>query len=66
MSLTLSQRKTLHRKITAYVVAAIRDSWAGGGDPADVPLLEANLNITERDLSSYIKSLTEKEPLFIR
>lgn len=33
----------LDELVDTYATAAIADSWSGGGDPADVPVIQADL-----------------------
>ncbi len=56
--MTGTQAQRLKRLIDERVKAAIAESWSGGGDPADVPALEAALKLAEAKLEHYINHLT--------
>lgn len=57
--MNISQQAKLLELIEAFANARVEASWAGGGDPADVPLLEADLREAHIELTSYIQELTE-------
>jgi hypothetical protein len=40
--------------IAAYTEASIQESWKGGGDPLDVPVLEAELALARLKLEAHI------------
>jgi hypothetical protein len=41
--LTRTQAAKLRRALTTLLRATIDDTWKGGGDPADIPLIESEL-----------------------
>lgn len=45
----------LYTLITELVVAEVEDSWKGGGDPKDIPAIEADLKIARLDLENYLQ-----------
>lgn len=57
--MNLSQQMKLLELIEAYSNAKVENSWAGGGDPADIPALEADLSTAYNEMTSYIQELTE-------
>jgi chorismate synthase len=40
--------------IGAYVQASIDNSWAGGGDPADVELLKLRADLSRAELNAHL------------
>lgn len=54
-----AQQKELLRLIETFANARVEHSWAGGGDPADIPLLKADLKEAHTELTDYIKELGE-------
>lgn len=53
-----TQAQRLRKLINELVKAAIADSWSGGGDPADIPAIEAHLALRQAQLDHYINHLT--------
>lgn len=53
-SLTKKQAEQLRRCINAYVKASIAYSWRGGGDPLDIPCIEANYKLQKAALDAFI------------
>jgi hypothetical protein len=47
----------LRTLITDYVDAAVAESWAGGGDPIDVPILAARMALTKALLEQHINQM---------
>jgi len=47
----------LRKLIAGYVEAAIADSWKGGGDPADIDVKEAMLELTRAKLEAHITKM---------
>mgnify|MGYP001256503530 CR=1 FL=1 len=45
----------LLRRIESYKDAAVAESWKGGGDPADVEVLELNLKLTEAQVRQHLE-----------
>ena len=56
--MTKNQASSLKRAIQSLVKAAIADSWKGAGDPADIPLLEAELACANLRVQSLLVSYT--------
>lgn len=52
---------TLRRLISEYVDAAIAESWKGGGDPAEMPLLEAREQLAKAQLEVHIHRMERDE-----
>lgn len=53
----LSLWDTLTALIAQYRDAAIDESWKGGGDPADVEIMEARLILAQAELSGHIQQM---------
>lgn len=45
--------------IQEYTEAAIQESWKGGGDPADIPILEAELELSRSKLNRHMEKMQE-------
>jgi hypothetical protein len=58
--MNVNQAKKLVELIQELVKAEIQDSWKGGGDPLDVPIIEEELREAQENLSNYIEELTEE------
>ncbi len=58
--MTPSQAATLKKAITALCKAAIADSWKGGGDPSDIPLIETDLECANLRVQSLLTRCTER------
>jgi len=52
---------TLRELIAEYKEAAIGESWKGGGDPLDIPVLEAQLTLAEMKLHCHIEQMKREE-----
>ena len=50
----LALKSDLHNLIHEYTDHAIAESWKGGGDPADIPVLEAQLELARTKLERHI------------
>lgn len=48
---------TLRFLISEYVDAAVAESWKGGGDPADIPVLDAQLELAKAKLYGHIEKM---------
>lgn len=57
--ITPRQAHKLERLIQLVVDAEVANSWKGGGDPADIPEIEAALTIARMRLKKLITELTE-------
>ena len=57
--LAASQAEQLRVAILQHVNAQVAESWKGGGDPADVPLIEAEAQVAMLRLERLIDQLTE-------
>ena len=55
--ITGEQSDHLVNLISDYVSASIDDSWKGGGDPAEIPEIEANLALASKKLNEYLTLL---------
>jgi hypothetical protein len=53
----VSEFNTLRTLIGDFAQAAIAESWKGGGDPAEMPVFEAQLKLAEIKLDSHIKRM---------
>jgi hypothetical protein len=53
----IDQWAELMRRIEEYRDAAIAESWKGGGDPVDVPAIDAQLQLAEALLNSHIEKM---------
>jgi len=55
------QRKKLTDQLRAavneYVDSAIAESWKGGGDPADIPVLEAQLQLSHARYTAVLDKI---------
>lgn len=49
--------ETLGALIEQYRDAAIGESWKGGGDPADVEIMEARLTLARAELNGHIQQM---------
>ena len=58
--MTPAQAKELRKSITLLVKAAIADSWKGGGDPSDIPLIETELECANLRVQSLLTRCTER------
>lgn len=56
-SLSSDQASRLHELISELVAAEVADSWKGGGDPVDVPVVEAELALAKANLVNFIAKL---------
>lgn len=56
-SLSEAQASELRTLIAAHVTAQVSDSWAGGGDPLDVPVVQAAAALAEAELGAFIARL---------
>lgn len=59
--LTKAEAAKLRRAVTRYVRARIEHSWKGGGDPADIPAINAEYKAARIAYHSTIAHLTIKE-----
>lgn len=50
----------LMEHIEIYKEAAIKESWSGGGDPTDVPLLEAELELATLKLEKHVQQMRDR------
>lgn len=55
------KRERLKNAIGEVVVAAIADSWKGGGDPADIPLIEKDLQNAMMTLQAVVDDIFEEK-----
>lgn len=60
--ITIDQAIKLRELIADYRDAEIADSWKGGGDPADIPGIEADLREAKTALEVFIHTITEDAP----
>lgn len=60
--ITSAQTKKLQRLIKNLVQAEIADSWKGGGDLADIPIIEAELLLAKSRLAQYLLQLQIPKP----
>ncbi len=51
---TRAKRAKLRRAIKLYTLWYEADSWKGGGDPADIPGIEAKLREADEHLQAVI------------
>jgi hypothetical protein len=51
------QWAVLTELIQDYVDASIAESWKGGGDPVDIPVLEVQLQLALVKLNSHIETM---------
>lgn len=56
-ALSDAQAKTLRILAREHAQAQVALAWAGGGDPADVPVIEAEALLAEARLSAFIARL---------
>jgi len=47
--------------IQAYADAQEADSWKGGGDPSEVPVIEARLQLARAELNAHIGFLRRED-----
>lgn len=60
--MTPSQATALKAAIKNLVAAEVADSWKGGGDPADIPFIKADLRAARTRVETYVNKLTEHKP----
>ena len=60
--ITIKDRNRLTHAISRYAQATVDSSWKGGGDPADIPEIEAAFEISRLKLLRVLDSITEQEP----
>ena len=60
-SISAEQADNLRTLINEFTGASINMSWAGGGDPLDIPLLEATLALAEAKLERFIANLVREQ-----
>jgi hypothetical protein len=53
----VSEFQTLRTLIGEYAQAAVADSWKGGGDPAEIPIFEAQLTLAQTKLDAHIERM---------
>lgn len=58
-SLSEAQAEQLLALIAAHVQAQVADSWCGGGDPDDIPLIEAEAKVAQARLERFIAKLVQ-------
>lgn len=58
--LTLKQATELRKRVLDLISAEVTDSWSGGGDPADVRILELEVKMAREELNNYILFITER------
>jgi hypothetical protein len=51
----------LSKLIAEYVDAAIAESWKGGGDPAEIEVLEARMNIARLELNVHMEKMQREQ-----
>jgi hypothetical protein len=55
------QRRTLlaelRYRINEYAEAMVAESWKGGGDPADIPVVEAQLELSKAKLDAHLERM---------
>lgn len=61
--MTPGQRRRLVTLLHKYAQAIVNDSWKGGGDPADIPEIEAELINAKRNLDHYLDILEKRTEL---
>ena len=47
----------LVRLIQQYAAASVAESWKGGGDPDDIPVLEMRLRLTRAEVNAELARL---------
>ena len=52
-----ARRQRLRRVVRELVAAEIADSWKGGGDPVDIPYIEARVKVARRAFNIALKAL---------
>lgn len=57
--------KKLRRAISRYVNARLDDSWKGGGDPDDIPRIEAALKAAAKQLDTVIRQVFPEEVPYV-
>lgn len=50
----------LYARIHQYTEAAIAESWKGGGDPADMEIMELHLKLARLELTNHIARMKEE------
>ena len=50
-------KEKLRKAIQRLVDAEVADSWKGGGDPADIPFIEQELELAKMYLEIILKDL---------
>lgn len=55
--LTEKEAKKLNGLIHKLIQAEVTDSWKGGGDPQDIPIIEAELKIARLQVKKYLQEL---------
>lgn len=54
-----SQKRAIQRAVRQLVKAEVNDSWKGGGNPADIPIIEMELKETKARFHRLLNRLTE-------
>lgn len=49
----------LRQLIASYAEAAIAESWKGGGDPEEIPILEMELAIAKQKIENHLKRMED-------
>lgn len=60
--MNLKQMRRIVRAIHKYTKAKIDVSWAGGGDPRDIPLLNARAKLAKEKLVRALDDATDPIP----
>ena len=55
--MTTKEANKLKRLVARYADACTDNSWAGSGDPADTPLLQAKEEVARLKLDAFINTL---------
>lgn len=59
-SLSAAQAETLLDLVSTLVAAEVAHSWKGGGDPCDIPVIEAELALARAKLDAFVTRLVAK------
>lgn len=56
--MTPLQAARIKRAVTRLIKAEVADSWKGGGDPNDIPAIEAELKLARKHFDEVLREAT--------
>jgi hypothetical protein len=58
--LSTEQAHQLMELVGAHAQAQVADSWKGGGDPVDIPVIELEAKLAEAELVRFVTKLVQE------